>query len=430
MTQHRVGFGAWRAAVFAATVATALAASATPPPAVARAADDEAGREMLERVRALSADDLQGRGNGTAAALAAADSIARWFTAAGLVPPPGCDGMFADFALQGPDLDGRTGRNVLGWSPGRGTLAGELVVVGAHYDHLGPVPGAEGAPPAGFYPGAEDNASGVAVMVDLARRLHGDATGGDRCALLFAAFAGEEVGLQGAAAALRGPPLAGRRVRLMLNLDSVGRLRADRLYVGGLGSSPRLRELVTGVNRGHGLGLELSEGGWDASDHVAFNTAGIPVLFLFTGAHPEYHTAADRWELVDPAGLARVADFARDLAAAVAADPADFPYAAQAGSPAGGAERGKTRAWLGTIPDFVENTGGVKLSGVMPGSPAEEAGLRQGDVLVALGGGEVADLAGLTALLQAHGAGETVGVTVVRDGVRRDFAVTLRARPR
>lgn len=392
------------------------------------AADDGLG--MLARVRALSADGLQGRGNGTAAALAAADTVAAWFRAAGLTAPPGCDGMHGDFALRGEGLDGLTGRNVLGWSPGRGAQAGDLVVIGAHYDHLGLARAADGATVTGIYHGAEDNASGVAVMVELARRLHADPAAADRCALLFVAFAGEEAGLQGATASLRAAPLAGRDVRLMLNLDSVGRLRADRLYVGGLGSSPRLRPLVAGVNRGHGLALELSDGGWDASDHVAFNTAGIPVLFLFTGAHPEYHTCEDRWELVDPAGLARVAAFAHDLAAAVAADPGGFPYAPQTALTPAAGERGKTRAWLGTIPDFVEGAGGVKLSGVMPGSPAEEAGLTAGDVLVAMAGGDVADLAGLTALLQAHGAGETVTVTVVRGGERRDFAVTLRERPR
>ncbi|MBK7701738.1 MAG: M28 family peptidase [bacterium] len=391
---------------------------------------DVDGQAMLERVRTLSAEELQGRGNGTAAALAAADTIERWFAAAGLEPPPGCAHRFSDFTLGGQGLDGLPARNVLGWSPGRGALADELVVLGAHYDHLGLSLGPDGATVTGIYHGAEDNASGVAVLVELARRLHADAAPTDRCALLFVAFAGEEVGLQGAAAALRAAPLAGRRVRLMLNLDSVGRLRGDRLYVGGLGSSPRLRPLVEDVNRGHGLGLELSDGGWDASDHVAFNAAGIPVLFLFTGAHPQYHSVADRWELVEPRGLARVAAFAQDLAAVVAAAADDFPYAPQTALPSAGGERGKTRAWLGTIPDFVENAGGVKLSGVMPGSPAEEAGLAAGDVLVAMEGSEVADLAGLTALLQTHGAGETVTVTVERDGGRRDFAVTLRARPR
>ncbi|MDO9694808.1 MAG: M28 family peptidase [Candidatus Latescibacteria bacterium] len=414
--------------LLAASAAAVLAA-----PAAARAVDadgDGDGQAMLERVRTLSAEELQGRGNGTAAALAAADTIERWFAAAGLAPPPGCAQRFSDFALGGQGLDGRPARNVLGWSPGRGALVDELVVIGAHYDHLGPALGPDGATVAGFYPGAEDNASGVAVMVELARRLHADATATDRCAILFAAFAGEEVGLQGAAAALRAVPLSGRRVRLMLNLDSVGRLRGDRLYVGGLGSSPRLRPLVQDVNRAHGLVLELSDGGWDASDHVAFNAAGIPVLFLFTGAHPQYHSVADRWELVEPRGLARVADFARDLAAAVVTTADDFPYATQAALPSAGGERGQTRAWLGTIPDFVENAGGVKLSGVMPGSPAEEAGLAAGDVLVAMEGSVVADLAGLSALLQAHGAGETVTVTVERDGGRRDFAVTLRARPR
>lgn len=386
------------------------------------------GPAMLARVRVLSDDALAGRGNGTPAALAAADTVRRWFAAAGLVAPAGHPDMFEDFPLAGEGLDGRTGRNVLGWSPGRGALADRVVVLGAHYDHLGRKLAPDGTV-LGIYHGAEDNASGVAVLVELAHLLAAD-DAPDRCALLFAAFAGEEVGLQGSAALIRDPLVADASVRLMLNLDSVGRMRQDRLYVGGLGSSPGLRALVTEVGTGHGLRLELSDGGWDASDHVSFNLAGDPVLFLFTGAHPEYHTVADRWELVEPDALARVASFARDLIVRVASSTGDYPYTPQAELPRAAGAGGAARAWLGTIPDFVEDVAGVKLSGVMPDSPAQEAGLQAGDVLVALAGTPVKNLRDLTTILQEHGAGETVTAVVEREGGTRSFVVTLRERPR
>lgn len=409
----------------AVPVLLVLALSAASFAAVAPAPD---GTAMLERVRVLSDDALAGRGNGTPEALAAADTVRRWFREAGLVAPPGRPDMFEDFPLTGEGLVGRTGRNVLGWIPGRGALAGKVVVLGAHYDHLGRKLGPDGET-VGIYHGAEDNASGVAVLVELARLLVAD-DAPDRCALLFAAFAGEEVGLQGSAALAHDPLVADADVRLMLNLDSVGRLRNGRLYVGGLGSSPRLRDLVTEVGAAHALNLELSDGGWDASDHVSFNVAGDPVLFLFTGAHPQYHTTEDRWELIEPDALVRVASFARDVAEKIATDPVDYPYSRQSELPRTETGRGAKRAWLGTIPDFVEQVEGVKLSGVMPDSPAEEAGLKAGDVLVDLAGTPVKSLRDLATALQDHGAGETVAVIVERDGEPRTFVVTLRERPR
>jgi S1-C subfamily serine protease len=140
---------------------------------------------------------------------------------------------------------------------------------------------------------------------------------------------------------------------------------------------------------------------------------------------------ADRWELVEPAGLARVADFVEAIAASVLADPGDFPYAAQSELPArpDGAAKGE-RAWLGTIPDFVETVDGVQLAGVMPGSPAEETGLAKGDLVVAVAGERVSGLADLTRILHAHRPGETVDVEVVRAGERRTHRTTLRERRR
>ncbi len=399
---------------------------------IAASADAPDPAAMIARVRRLAAPDFAGRGNGTPEALAAADSIRAWFERAGLAPASAA-GWFQDFPLTGEDCAGREGRNVLGLLPGRGDLAGEVVILGAHYDHLGrrddPAPGE-----IDHYPGAEDNASGVAVLCELARLLAAgpDPDAGPRRGCLFAAFAGEEIGRQGSLALAEAPRTVGGRVVAMLNLDSVGRLRDSRLYIGGLGTSNVWRPLIGEVAAGHDLVLELSDRDWDASDHVSFAAAGVPVLFLFTGPHPEYHSPADVWDLVPPEGLARVAAFARDLAAALLERPG-APVFTDAASPGPAAARpadGRKRSWLGSIPDFVEGVEGVRLAGTMPGSPAAEAGLAKGDVLVGFAGETVADLEDLTRLLYAHGTGETVTVTVLREGERRDFRITLRDRPR
>lgn len=387
------------------------------------------GAELVRRVRVLSAEEMAGRATGTAGARAAADSIAGWFARAGLVPVPSLSGWFQDFPLSTDEPTAGTGRNVLGWLPGEGELAERVLVLGAHYDHLGLKLADDGETVVGVYHGAEDNASGVSVLVELAGRLAAGSEG-ERRSCLFAAFAGEEIGLLGSFWLVKHPVWSPDAADLMLNLDSVGRLRDDRLYVGGLGSSPVLRGLVADANAGHGLRLELSDSGWDASDHVAFNAAGIPVLFLFTGPHPQYHTVADRWDLVAGEGLSRVAAYAADLAGAARVRSDGFPYVARSDLPPRDPSiRGRDRAWLGTIPDFVEGVAGVRLAGVMPGGPAQESGLLAGDVLVELEGRAIGGLPDLTVALQDHGAGESVEVIVEREGERLSFLITLRRRP-
>lgn len=385
---------------------------------------------LVERVRTLAADEMGGRATGSPGARAAADSIVAWFAGAGLTPAPGLDGWFQDFPVSLNETDKGLGRNVVGWLPGRGDLAERLLVIGAHYDHLGLKLSDDGREILGVYNGAEDNASGVAALTDIAAMLSArDDVSRRGC--FFVAFSGEEIGLLGSSWLVEHPPWDATAVDLMLNLDSVGRLRNDRLYIGGLGSSPILRDLVVAANGAHGLTLELSNSGWDASDHVSFNAAGIPVLFFFTGPHPQYHTVSDCWDLVAYTGLARVVAFVADVLDGVLTRPDGFPYTAQSElSMRDMSQAGKERAWLGTIPDFVEGVEGVRLAGVMAGGPAEESGLREGDVLIKLGDHTIAGLPDLTVALQSYGAGRAVVVAVMRDGERLMFRVTLRSRSR
>jgi len=385
--------------------------------------------DLISRVRHLASDELAGRDNGSNEALVAADSIRDWLIEAG-AEPGASEGWFQDFPLAGEKYDGMTGRNILGRIPGHGELADRYVVIGAHYDHLGRRLADDGVTVTGIYNGAEDNASGVSVLIEMAAEMSKADPDAPRRTVLFAAFAGEEIGLLGSRWLVDHLPIPLDRIDLMLNLDSVGRFRDDRLYVGGVGSAEGLRDHVNLINRTHKFDLQLSDGGWDASDHVSFNTAGVPVLFLFTGPHPQYHSVDDTWDLITVQGMQRVSDFAWDIVDRISTHSDALVYQAVADLSGVAPSRGKKRAWLGTIPDFVDDVVGVRLAGVMPNSPAAEAGLAKGDVVTAIGEVEVTSLKDLTVALQTHGEGQMVDIRFVRDEEERVLPVTLRPRPR
>lgn len=306
--------------------------------------------------------------------------------------------------------------NVIGILPGNGPGPRECVVVGAHLDHLGT------APDGTVFAGADDNASGVVAMIEAARTLV--AEGPYPRDIVFVAFDGEEAGLLGARYFVAHPTHAPTAVQAMVNLDTVGRLDGRSLLALGSGSGAGLTETLQGMNLGYGFDLGLPATGPFASDQVAFFEAGIPVVHFTTGPNPDYHRAGDTPDKTAADGIVEIAAFAAELVAHLAdGDRLAFvpPGAAEAekmAAPAGPPRR----VSLGTIPDFARESGGVLLSGVMPGSPAEGAGLRAGDILVEMDGTPVDNLGDFTGILKAHAPGDEVEVVVVR-GVE-----TIRAR--
>jgi hypothetical protein len=314
---------------------------------------------------------------------------------------------------------GRTA-NVIGVLPGTDPRRrGEAIVVGAHYDHLGH--GGEGslAPDqaGAVHPGADDNASGTAAVLGLARALA--AAGGLPRTVVFAAFTGEEMGLLGSAEYVRRPAVPLGRTILMLNLDMVGRPREGKLYLGGVDSAAELRGLVAHAARGLPLTPELRGDPYGPSDHSVFYAAGVPVLFFFTGAHADYHRPTDTWDKIDAAGLAAVTLLAARLVEAVAAEPAPPVYVKVVAPPAERARGagGGYGPYFGVLPDFGEGPGpGVKITGVRADSPAEKAGLRGGDVIVELGGVTLRTLNDLSFALRARRPGDQVDVRFMRDG--------------
>jgi hypothetical protein len=317
--------------------------------------------------------------------------------------------------------------NVAAKLPGRGSLANEAVVIGAHYDHLGR--GGEGslAPDAvgAVHPGADDNASGVAAVLGLARAF-AEAGGAPRT-LVFVAFSGEEMGLLGSAHYVRRPAHPIERTVLMLNLDMVGRLRERTLYVGGVDSGAGLRELVQA--QAGGLTLSLRGDPFGPSDHSSFYAAGRPVLFLFTGAHADYHRPDDTWDKIDAAGLAEVTGFAARVVDAVATVATPPAYARVAGSSGSAGRAGGYGPFFGVVPEFGESERpGVRVGGVRAGSPADKAGVRQGDVIVTFGGLTVRTLEDFTFALRGRRPGDRVEVTVVREGAEQRVEAVLEER--
>jgi Tol biopolymer transport system component len=301
------------------------------------------------------------------------------------------------------------------------------VLVGAHYDHLG-LGGAGSLAPDSREPhnGADDNASGSAALLEVARRL---AAGRDRLRrdVVVAAFSGEESGVLGSTFFTRNPPGGVKTADLaaMLNMDMVGRLRGNLVAVLGGESAEEWQELVPAVCERDLLRCTLSGDGYGPSDHSPFYAAGVPVLHFFTGPHEDYHKPSDDADKINAAGGARVAALVADLASEIAARPQPPTYkSAPAPAP-----RGDTRSFgasLGTVPDYAgDGRPGVLLAGVRPGSAAEQAGIKRGDLLVELSGKPIRDINDFMYVLQRSKPGEKSTAVVVRDGERVTVEVTF-----
>lgn len=317
--------------------------------------------------------------------------------------------------------------NVIAILPGSSPeLAGEKVVVGAHYDHLGF--GGEGSGSLvpdkhAVHPGADDNASGIAAMLEIARRL---ARRPAERTVVFAAFSGEERGLLGSSHMVQNLPFPQGQLVAMVNLDMVGRPpEGPGLNIGGYGTAKEWPVILDEINRRYGFRLSTSRGGFGASDHSSFYAADIPVLFFFTGAHEDYHRPSDHPHRLDYPGMEVVTSFAADAVRAVADQPSSPSFVRVADEGTG--ERRGLRVRTGVIPEFGWEGAGFRISGVRGGSPADRAGLRAGDVIVGFGDREIRNIYDFMYALGDHRPGETVPVAVEREGRTFTVEVTLEA---
>ncbi|MDQ3756004.1 MAG: M20/M25/M40 family metallo-hydrolase, partial [Acidobacteriota bacterium] len=346
-------------------------------------------------------------------------------------------------------------------------LKEEAIVIGAHYDHLGrggqgSLAGREG----GIHYGADDNASGVAALLELARRFS-SAPVKPRRAVIFIAFGGEEEGLLGSKYYVEHPIVPLAQTVAMINLDMVGRMKDDKLVIGGVGTAAEWRELIAQANSdlkikvaaagkpegngaAHGDGaisvvrgsngatvatltdkrrfnLTLNEDGFGPSDHSSFYAKKTPVLFLFTGTHEDYHKPSDTAERINYEGLSRIVGFVGDLVGGIDHNDKRPTYALAKSSGQMGRAIG-FRVYLGTIPSYAEGNAGLKLDGVREGSPAEKAGLKAGDVVVKLAGRKVRNVYDYTYLLGELKPDQEYEVEALRGGERLTLKLTPTAR--
>jgi hypothetical protein len=321
--------------------------------------------------------------------------------------------------------------NVVGLLPGSDpALAGEAVVVGAHYDHLGRGSPFSLAPERAdaIHPGADDNASGTAALLGLAEAMIRG--GAARRSVAFVAFSAEELGLLGSGHYVRRPAVPLDRTIAMVNLDSVGRLRDGVLHIMGVDTGQGLRALVEQATRGQPAKVALRGDGVGPSDHTAFLNRGVPAISFFTGPHADYHRPSDTWDKVDGDGLRAVTAVAYRILRALG-DGAERPAFVRV---PGGPRRAGTGAagygpYFGVVPDFGEAPRpGVRLGGVRSGSPADRAGLQAGDVIVRFAGVSVRTLDDLVFALRRRRAGEAIELTYVRDGVEHTARAVLEER--
>ncbi len=357
-------------------------------------------QDLEKDVKALAGESFEGRETGTAGEEKAAKHIIAELRRAGLQP-----------VVQPFQGHGTTGRNVIATVPG---TMNEAVVIGAHYDHLG----TDGKK---VFTGADDNASGTAVVIEMARRF---AKKPAKRTVVLVAFSGEEMGLLGSKFFVNNAPVYEPAVA-MINMDMVGRLR-ERLIVFGADTGDKFKEYLADSP----IKIAFNKDAVGPSDHTSFVLKGVPSVHLFTGAHPDYHKPGDTADKINYDGLRSVADLVETLARRVADAPekmqfikpppsASLPRAGKDGSP-----------YFGVLPDYGFDGKGVKVSGVLPGSPAEKAGLKENDVILSLNGQDFEDVKGYSSIFFKLKPGDEITVIVNRDGKSLTVKATLMTKNR
>lgn len=372
---------------------------------------------IQEDVAFLANDSLRGRETGTPYELEAARYLEKRMKNIGLKPKGNAGTYFQTFSFKPKNdphaqvqfVDGDstiTGTNVIGYIDNQ---ANNTVIIGAHYDHLGM--GGEGSLYAdgdAIHNGADDNASGVAVLLRLAAKLKDTVTQNN---YLFMAFSGEEMGLLGSNYFSKNPTIDFSKANYMLNMDMVGRMREDRtLSISGTGTAPIWGQVLNSNNPG--FKLVLSESGVGPSDHTSFYLQDIPVLHFFTGQHEDYHKPSDDYDKLNYEGMEMITEYILS----VIYDLDDDPKLAFRKTKNESEETPRFKVALGVMPDYLFDGKGMRIDGVTDGRPAAAAGLQKGDVVVQLGDSTVTDMMSYMRALSIFEEGDDTEVTVDRNG--------------
>ena len=410
--------------------------AATPPPrnALAEIPPVFSREHLLEHVEYLASDELGGRGLGTLGMKKAADYIVTQFTEAGLAPA-GDDGQYRQLFPVDEGEDGKPHAiaNIIGVIPGSDpALSGQAVLVTAHYDHLGHGwPDVRADERGKIYNGADDNASGVAILIELAKLLASEPA--PERSIVFIAFSGEESGLQGSRYYTEHPePTALDGIIGVVNMDTIGRLEGRDIFVFGAGSASEWPHIFRGIGFTAGIGSQSITSNLASSDHQSFIDKGIPGVQISSGANLDYHRPTDTADKIDGAGMVKAAIFVKETVVYLAQRPEPLTVTID-GTETGQASirpgaGGKRRVSVGTVPDFAFQGPGILIDAVVPASPAETAGIKAGDILLQLAETPIANLQGFTDLLKSLSPGDTVPAVIQREGKTIDMEVTVIAR--
>jgi hypothetical protein len=325
--------------------------------------------------------------------------------------------------------------NVAGYLPGE---TNEYVIIGAHYDHLG-LGGQYSLAPSmtgTVHPGADDNASGTAGVIELARWFATQPK--QKRGILFLTFAGEEEGLLGSEWYVEHPELPLGQAVTMINMDMIGRVRDGKVYIGGAGTGSTFRPMLDRVAPKYQVTLDYSDiAGYGSSDHTSFTIGHVPVLFFFSGLHADYHKPSDTWDKINAPGAARLLQMVADVTGDLRESPGRPQFVRVAPPSHGAGSVGPVSSssgsgygpWFGSIPDFGEGVKGVKFADVRDGSPAAKAGFKAGDVMVEFDGKPIQNLYDFTYALQSKKPGDEVKVKVLRGSKPVEATVLLTKRP-
>lgn len=388
---------------------------------------------MLKTVQYLASNELAGRAPGSTGITKAIDFIAEKFKSAGLLPGAD-DGTYFQAWDEVIDANGNKApvKNIVGIIPGTNpNLKDESVVVCAHYDHLGlGWPSVNKGNEGKIHFGADDNASGVSVMLELAELLGKNLK--PQRTVIFVAFASEESGLKGSKYYVQNMKrFPAKKVIGVLNFDTVGKLGNGKLLVLGASTAREWRFIFMGASYVTGVETEMVTQELDASDQRSFLEVGVPGVQFFSGANADYHKPSDTPEKIDGAGLIKVAAIAQEglLYLADRIEPLTFQGQAisEAKKPQA-APAGERRVSTGSVPDFTFSGEGVKIAELSPDSPAAKAGLQKGDVIIKLGQSKVTNLRDYSEALKSFQPGNIVDIVYLRDGKEINTKIELMAK--
>jgi len=372
-------------------------------------------RDILEHIKYLSSDELEGRYPGSKGSDLAIDYIATDYKRSRL------SSLGSDDYLQFFDFTNQQGEkikipNVVGMVPGT-TLKDEYIVIGAHFDHLGYGGAHSGSlemNSSAIHNGADDNASGIAGMLELASKLSSERKKIKR-SLIFIAFNAEEQGIFGSKYFVKNSPVNTSNIITMINLDMIGRLNNLSLNISGTGTSPLFNNILDKISKKHYLNINKNPEGFGPSDHSSFYSNNIPVLFFFTGGHSDYHKPSDDWNKINSSGQKKIVDMIYDVVLEIDNNTKRPKFTEAGPKSMSSPGRVKLKVTFGFMPSYSSTGKGLGVDGVRTEGPAGKAGLVKGDIILEINGEAIKDIYGYMEILEKLKPGESSEVKVLRN---------------